>query len=105
MALFSPIELYKKKANLPTISWSDDRNETPQQNWGLSLTFLERRGLLLWPQTARHAKKKMANLFLFFFFLEWNRRKRGWHLKKKRAKEGSFNWVIKTSPVLKMVIF
>ncbi|KAJ6858941.1 hypothetical protein NC652_041290 [Populus alba x Populus x berolinensis] len=33
------------------------------------------------------------------------RAKRGWRLKKKRAKEGSFNWVIKTSPVLKMVIF
>ena len=97
MALFSPIELHKKKANLTTISWSDDRNEMPQQSWGL-------RGLQLWPQTASHAKKKMASLFLFFF-LEWNGRKRGWHLKKKRAKEGSFNWVIKTSPVLKMVIF
>lgn len=65
MTLFSPVELYKKKANLPAISWSDDRNEMPQQNWGLSLTFLERRGLLLWPQTARHAKKKDGKFVLF----------------------------------------
>ncbi|KAL9345062.1 hypothetical protein Peur_062737 [Populus x canadensis] len=85
MALFSPIELYKKKANLPTISWSDDRNETPQQNWGLSLTFLERRGLLLWPQTARHAKKKMANLFLFFFFLRMEQAKEGVAFKEKEG--------------------